>query len=167
MFPSSLINGPCCFFYFSAGVGRTGVFIALSIVLERLQNEEAIDLFQTVRTLRTQRPGMVQTEGEWEWLDSIELKLNQQKIYSNQINTISATVQCLSISKWLADVYCSCTFFHQCVFLLCSNHRSSLVFVCTTIQVTNLKPNQTPRYDFINSHIIQAFISSHFFKNWF
>ncbi|KAJ6224858.1 hypothetical protein RDWZM_003403 [Blomia tropicalis] len=51
----------------SAGVGRTGVFIALSIVLERLQNEEAIDLFQTVRTLRTQRPGMVQTEDQYQF----------------------------------------------------------------------------------------------------
>ncbi len=47
---------------FSAGVGRTGVFISLSIVLERMQYEGVVDLFQTVRTLRTQRTFMVQTE---------------------------------------------------------------------------------------------------------
>ena len=46
----------------SAGVGRTGVFIALSIVLARIQSEEIVDLFQTVRVLRTQRPAMVQSE---------------------------------------------------------------------------------------------------------
>jgi protein tyrosine phosphatase len=47
---------------YSGGVGRTGVFIALSIVLERMQYEGVIDLLQTVRILRTQRPAMVQTE---------------------------------------------------------------------------------------------------------
>ena len=46
----------------SGGVGKTGVFIALSIVLARIQAEDIIDLFQTVRILRTQRPAMVQTE---------------------------------------------------------------------------------------------------------
>lgn len=46
----------------SAGVGRTGVFIALSIALERMRFEGVVDLFQTVKTLRTQRPAMVQTE---------------------------------------------------------------------------------------------------------
>lgn len=49
----------------SAGVGRTGVFITLSQILERLQNEGAIDLFQVVRTLRTERPQMVQTEEQY------------------------------------------------------------------------------------------------------
>jgi hypothetical protein len=48
--------------YFSAGVGRTGVFITLSIVLERMRYEGVVDMFQTVKMLRTQRPAMVQTE---------------------------------------------------------------------------------------------------------
>ena len=39
----------------SAGVGRTGVFITLSIVLERMQYEGVVDVFQSVRALRTQR----------------------------------------------------------------------------------------------------------------
>ncbi|ESO06781.1 hypothetical protein HELRODRAFT_98742 [Helobdella robusta] len=46
----------------SAGVSKTGVFIALSIVLERMRYEGVVDLFQTVKLLRTQRPCMVQTE---------------------------------------------------------------------------------------------------------
>ncbi|XP_046660338.1 tyrosine-protein phosphatase Lar isoform X5 [Homalodisca vitripennis] len=51
----------------SAGVGRTGVFITLSIVLERMQYEGVVDLFQTVRILRTQRPAMVQTEDQYQF----------------------------------------------------------------------------------------------------
>lgn len=46
----------------NAGVGRTGVFITLSIVLERMQYEGVLDVFQTVRILRSQRIHMVQTE---------------------------------------------------------------------------------------------------------
>ncbi|XP_053928533.1 receptor-type tyrosine-protein phosphatase F isoform X10 [Cuculus canorus] len=50
----------------SAGVGRTGVFITLSIVLERMRYEGRVDMFQTVKTLRTQRPAMVQTEDQYQ-----------------------------------------------------------------------------------------------------
>jgi len=46
----------------SAGVGRTGVFVTLSIVLERMRYEGVVDMFQTVKMLFTQRPAMVQTE---------------------------------------------------------------------------------------------------------
>uniref|UniRef100_A0A8C3XHX5 Receptor-type tyrosine-protein phosphatase S n=1 Tax=Cyanoderma ruficeps TaxID=181631 RepID=A0A8C3XHX5_9PASS len=49
----------------SAGVGRTGVFITLSIVLERMRYEGVVDIFQTVKMLRTQRPAMVQTEDQY------------------------------------------------------------------------------------------------------
>ena len=43
-------------------MGRTGVFITLSIVLERMRYEGVVDIFQTVKMLRTQRPAMVQME---------------------------------------------------------------------------------------------------------
>lgn len=55
---NSCLFPPSC----SAGVGRTGVFITLSIVLERMRYEGVVDIFQTVKMLRTQRPAMVQTE---------------------------------------------------------------------------------------------------------
>ncbi|XP_029421179.1 receptor-type tyrosine-protein phosphatase S isoform X10 [Nannospalax galili] len=51
----------------SAGVGRTGVFVTLSIVLERMRYEGVVDIFQTVKMLRTQRPAMVQTEDEYQF----------------------------------------------------------------------------------------------------
>ncbi|XP_060934457.1 protein tyrosine phosphatase receptor type Fa isoform X2 [Limanda limanda] len=50
----------------SVGVGRTGVFITLSIILERMRYEGVVDLFQTVKMLRTQRPAMVQTEEQYQ-----------------------------------------------------------------------------------------------------
>ncbi|XP_032826464.1 receptor-type tyrosine-protein phosphatase delta isoform X20 [Petromyzon marinus] len=50
----------------SAGVGRTGVFITLSIVLERMRYEGVVDVFQTVKMLRTQRPAAVQTEDQYQ-----------------------------------------------------------------------------------------------------
>lgn len=52
----------CIFHYdISAGAGRTGTFIALSNILERVKAEGLLDVFQTVKSLRTQRPHMVQT----------------------------------------------------------------------------------------------------------
>ena len=46
---------------YSGGTGRTGTFIAMNILLERLKTEGVVDVFHTVRALRLQRPGMVQT----------------------------------------------------------------------------------------------------------
>lgn len=52
------------------GSGRTGVFIALSIILERLRYEGLVDVFQTVRLLRLQRAAMVQTEEQYHFVYS-------------------------------------------------------------------------------------------------
>ncbi|EDO35064.1 predicted protein, partial [Nematostella vectensis] len=43
----------------SDGAGRTGVFLALAISIERLEAEDTVDIFQTVRWLRSQRPALV------------------------------------------------------------------------------------------------------------
>ncbi|CAF1023620.1 unnamed protein product [Adineta steineri] len=51
----------------SAGVGRTGIFLTLSIVLERIRYEGVVDVFQTVKLLRTQRPALVQTEDQYQF----------------------------------------------------------------------------------------------------
>ena len=45
----------------SGGSGRTGTFIAISILLERLKTEGVVDVYHTGRTLRLQRPGLIQT----------------------------------------------------------------------------------------------------------
>lgn len=45
----------------SGGVGRTGVFCGISMMIERLKSEGVVDVFQTVQAMRLQRPAMVQT----------------------------------------------------------------------------------------------------------
>ena len=45
----------------SNGIGRSGIFIALHIILERMVAEGLVDVFQTIKNLRIQRPAMVQT----------------------------------------------------------------------------------------------------------
>ncbi|KAJ8287235.1 hypothetical protein GJAV_G00049210 [Gymnothorax javanicus] len=49
------------------GAGRTGTFCALSTVLERVKAEGILDVFQTVKSLRLQRPHMVQTLEQYEF----------------------------------------------------------------------------------------------------
>ena len=54
--PTHLLNVP------SGGAGRTGVFVVLSVLLERMRYEGLVDVYQTITLLRTQRPGLVCTE---------------------------------------------------------------------------------------------------------
>ena len=56
----NILTNLLCFFY-SGGSGRTGTYIAISILLDRLKVEGVVDVFQTVRGLRLQRMLMVQT----------------------------------------------------------------------------------------------------------
>ncbi|XP_053658077.1 phosphatidylinositol phosphatase PTPRQ [Anopheles marshallii] len=52
----------------SAGVGRTGTFIALDIILQRMQQEKKINVYDTVKRLRRQRVKMVQTLDQYAFL---------------------------------------------------------------------------------------------------
>ena len=45
----------------SAGVGRTGTFITLDYMLERIKQENTINIYEFVSNLRKQRVLMVQT----------------------------------------------------------------------------------------------------------
>uniref|UniRef100_A0A914XCX4 Protein-tyrosine-phosphatase n=1 Tax=Plectus sambesii TaxID=2011161 RepID=A0A914XCX4_9BILA len=49
----------------SAGIGRTGAFIAIDCMLERLRYENTVDVFGCVTALRSQRSYMVQTEDQY------------------------------------------------------------------------------------------------------
>lgn len=55
----------------SAGVGRTGVFVASHIALEKLLQKEKLDIKRIVTQLRTQRQGMVRTEEQYRLIYSI------------------------------------------------------------------------------------------------
>ena len=45
----------------SAGVGRTGTFITIDMVLQQIENEGIIDIPKIINELRQQRMKMVQT----------------------------------------------------------------------------------------------------------
>ena len=49
----------------SAGVGRTGAFIVIDSMLERLKRERTVDVYGHVTCLRAQRNYMVQTEDQY------------------------------------------------------------------------------------------------------
>nr|XP_014350665.1 PREDICTED: receptor-type tyrosine-protein phosphatase S-like [Latimeria chalumnae] len=52
----------------SAGIGRTGTFIALGYLLEMAKAEGKVNVFQCVRKMRKKRVNMVQTQGQYEFL---------------------------------------------------------------------------------------------------
>ncbi|XP_029954405.1 receptor-type tyrosine-protein phosphatase H-like isoform X5 [Salarias fasciatus] len=52
----------------SAGVGRTGTIIALDVLLQQLENEEAVGINAFVHRMRLNRPYMVQTESQYVFL---------------------------------------------------------------------------------------------------
>lgn len=53
----------------SAGIGRTGTFIAIHILIKLIdEGAEAIDIQKTVLALRAQRSGMVQTEAQYKFV---------------------------------------------------------------------------------------------------
>ncbi|XP_029791327.1 receptor-type tyrosine-protein phosphatase V-like [Suricata suricatta] len=54
----------------SAGVGRTGTFVALSRLLQQLEEEQAVDVFNAVYALRLYRPLMIQTPSQYIFLHS-------------------------------------------------------------------------------------------------
>lgn len=52
----------------SAGVGRTGTFIALDILMQMIKQEKRLNIYEVVKHLRIQRMKMVQTLGQYVFL---------------------------------------------------------------------------------------------------
>lgn len=46
----------------SAGVGRTGTFIAVDYLMQHVRTSDVIDIYNYVMKMRNNRPNMVQTE---------------------------------------------------------------------------------------------------------
>ncbi|KFQ32742.1 Receptor-type tyrosine-protein phosphatase eta, partial [Merops nubicus] len=53
----------------SAGVGRTGTFIAIDRLIQQMEMESAVDVYGVVYDLRMHRPLMVQTEDQYVFLN--------------------------------------------------------------------------------------------------
>uniref|UniRef100_A0A158P6T0 protein-tyrosine-phosphatase n=1 Tax=Angiostrongylus cantonensis TaxID=6313 RepID=A0A158P6T0_ANGCA len=61
------VDGPIVV-HCSSGAGRTGVFIALAIIIDRMRLEHVVDVFTTVKLLRTERQNMVQDKDQYYFL---------------------------------------------------------------------------------------------------
>ena len=61
IFSADLTSDDITVVCFSLGVGRTGVFCVVASCIERLKLEGVVDVFQTVKMMRTQRMSMVNT----------------------------------------------------------------------------------------------------------
>ncbi|KAF7238916.1 Receptor-type tyrosine-protein phosphatase V [Varanus komodoensis] len=69
----------------SAGVGRSGTFIALDGLLQQLKHEKMVDIFHTIYTLRMHRHRMIETLGQYIFLHSCIL----EKILENPLIGLS------------------------------------------------------------------------------
>ena len=52
----------------SAGIGRTGSFIAIDYLLEQIRHEQLVDVFKCVSHMRLNRYQMVQTEAQYQFI---------------------------------------------------------------------------------------------------
>ncbi|XP_070563085.1 receptor-type tyrosine-protein phosphatase alpha-like [Ptychodera flava] len=66
------------------GLGRSGVFSAIFTTCERVKSEQCFDVFQTVKALRMQRYGMVETLEQYQYIyEVVVLYLDSFATYSN------------------------------------------------------------------------------------
>ncbi|XP_070550725.1 receptor-type tyrosine-protein phosphatase alpha-like [Ptychodera flava] len=66
------------------GIGRSGVFCAIVAVCEKIKVEQMVDVLQAVKTLRNNRPGMVETLIQYQYCyDAVLSYLDSFSAYSN------------------------------------------------------------------------------------
>ncbi|XP_063053903.1 receptor-type tyrosine-protein phosphatase eta-like [Engraulis encrasicolus] len=67
----------------SAGVGRTGTFIAIDRVIFQIERESKVDVFGIVYEMRMHRPLMVQTEDQYVFLNQCALDIIKSRLGTN------------------------------------------------------------------------------------
>lgn len=85
-----------CLFCNSAGVGRTGAFIVVDAMLERIQHEKTLDVYGHVTCLRAQRNYMVQTEDQYVFIYDALLEAVESGITEVPANNLLGHVQHLT-----------------------------------------------------------------------
>ncbi|KAM8861615.1 receptor-type tyrosine-protein phosphatase eta-like [Synchiropus picturatus] len=67
----------------SAGVGRTGTFIAIDRLVFQIERENVVDIYGVVHDLRLHRPLMVQTEAQYVFLNQCALDIIKSRTGTN------------------------------------------------------------------------------------
>uniref|UniRef100_A0A7E4UR20 protein-tyrosine-phosphatase n=1 Tax=Panagrellus redivivus TaxID=6233 RepID=A0A7E4UR20_PANRE len=83
----------------SAGVGRTGVFLAVDQLLDRLEAEQPLDVFGVVQHLRRQRMNMVQTAEQYIAIYDVMALAVRQRLGQE----ISDDLTSLDRNRWLSS----------------------------------------------------------------
>ncbi|KAF0879197.1 PTPRJ phosphatase, partial [Crocuta crocuta] len=87
----------------SAGVGRTGTFIAIDRLIYQIENENTVDVYGIVYDLRMHRPLMVQTEDQYVFLNQCVLDIiRSQK--DSKVDLIYQNTTAMTIYENLAPV---------------------------------------------------------------
>ncbi|KAG5270152.1 hypothetical protein AALO_G00189330 [Alosa alosa] len=68
----------------SAGIGRTGCFIATSILCKQLRNEGVVDILKTTSQLRLDRGGMIQTAEQYQFVHHVLSLYEKQQSYQTE-----------------------------------------------------------------------------------
>ena len=115
----------CVIFHYSAGIGRTGVFIAADIGMRQLEENMTVDALKILATMRQDRGGMVQTKEQYIFLHKVRCNCTLDLIHYH----------------WMA-----CRFFMSLVHALdmwvassMNQTRTSATFLDTQISITFLK----------------------------
>ncbi|XP_036964427.1 receptor-type tyrosine-protein phosphatase beta-like isoform X4 [Acanthopagrus latus] len=80
----------------SAGVGRTGTFIAIDRLLFQIERENIVDVYGIVHDLRMHRPLMVQTEDQYVFLNQCAMDIIRSRTGTN-VDLIYQNTAALSI----------------------------------------------------------------------
>ncbi|MBN3325081.1 PTPRJ phosphatase, partial [Atractosteus spatula] len=80
----------------SAGVGRTGTFIAIDTLIYQIEREGIVDVYGIVHSLRMHRPLMVQTEDQYVFLNQCAMDIIRSRTGTN-VDLIYQNTAALSI----------------------------------------------------------------------
>ncbi|XP_061677448.1 receptor-type tyrosine-protein phosphatase eta-like isoform X2 [Syngnathoides biaculeatus] len=80
----------------SAGVGRTGTFIAIDRLIFQIERENVVDVYGVVHDLRMHRPLMVQTEDQYVFLNQCAMDIIRSRTGTN-VDLIYQNTAALSI----------------------------------------------------------------------
>eukprot|EP00111_Clytia_hemisphaerica_P000393 TCONS_00001087-protein len=83
----------------SAGVGRTGTYLCVDILVNKLQTENNVDVYGVVCLMRTQRCSMVQTEDQYIFIHRVILDYLKQRDEKQQIFSGYSTLEMRRKSK--------------------------------------------------------------------